>query len=179
MELMEAAKLRQSIRSYKADTVISKETIDDIIGFANLAPSWKNFQASRYYAVTDPEMVKKIKTECLPDFNRKNVADAPALIVATYLKSIAGFDKDGSPSNHLGEGCGAYDLGLQNAYLILRASDLGLDTLLMGIYNEPRLRELLSIPESEEIVVVISLGERKDVRNRPVRKDVSELVKYF
>ena len=179
MELNEAAALRQSIRNYKPDVEITKEQIEELIAFADLAPSWKNFQASRYHAVIDPEMVEKVRTECLPDFNQKNTENASAFIVATYIKNYAGFDKEGNPSNHLGNGCGAYDLGLQNAYLILKASDLGLDTLLMGIADFEKIKELLEIPENEEAVVIISVGVREEAKQRPPRKDVSKLVKII
>ena len=44
--------------------------------------------------------------------------------------------------------------------LILKAKDLGLDTLVMGIRDSEKIREALNIPENEEIVSVISVGYR-------------------
>ena len=63
----------------------------------------------------------------LPLFNQKSTNNAAAYIVCTYEKEISGFTK-GEADNELGDKWGAYDLGLQNAYLILKAKELGLDS---------------------------------------------------
>lgn len=60
--------------------------------------------------------------------------------------------------NEVGEGWGCYDLGLQNENLVLKAKDMGLDTLIMGIRNSEKLREYLEIPASQEVVSVIAVG---------------------
>ena len=62
----------------------------------------------------------------------------------------AGFQKDGTADNELGNGWGCYDLGLQNENLVLKAVDLGLSTLIMGLREADRLREILNIPESRD-----------------------------
>lgn len=82
-----------------------------------------------------------------------------ALIVTTFVHDRAGFQKDGTADNELGNGWGCYDLGLQNENLILKAEDLGLSTLIMGIRESDKLRELLDIPETETVVSVIAVGK--------------------
>ena len=100
------------------------------------------------------------------------------LIVTTYVCGISGF-RDGEPENELGDAWGAYDLGLQNAYLLLKASELGLDSLVMGIRDGDQLRETLEVPDDEEVVSVIALGlPEKDPRPRP-RKSVGEVARYL
>ncbi len=44
--------------------------------------------------------------------------------MTTYVKNVVGFGADG-PVNEIGNGWGAYDLGLHDAYLILTAKDHG------------------------------------------------------
>ena len=79
----------------------------------------------------------------------------------------------------MGNGWGAYDLGLHDAFLILAASDLGYDTLIMGIRDGSAIREKLGIPGNEQIMSVIAIGKRaKDASPRP-RKELEEVTKFF
>ncbi len=179
MNLNEVIESRRSIRAYKPDTSIDRETVFDIIRTAQQAPSWKNSQTGRYYVVMSTEKVKKIKSECLPEFNQRNSSNAPVLIVTAFEKSVSGFDNENKPVNELGDEWGAYDLGLQNQLLILKAREYNLDTLIMGIRNEVALREELSIPESQEVVAVIALGYRNIEPVKPNRKEVEDILKFF
>ena len=49
----------------------------------------------------------------------------------------------------------------------------------MGMRDADKLRELFNIPESESIMAVIALGHRAEEPNRPERKDLDEIVKFF
>lgn len=179
MEFTQLVETRRSIRAYKEGTEVSQETVLAILKIAQQAPSWKNSQTARYYAVLTPEKVAEIKAECLPEFNQNSCKDAPALIITTFEKKRAGFDREGNADNELGDEWGAYDLGLQNENMILRAKELGLDTLIMGIRNGEKLREKLGIPESQEVVAVIALGYGAAEADMPKRKPVEDIVKFF
>lgn len=149
MELQTAIETRRSIRHYDAEKKVTKEQVETLIKAASLAPSWKNTQTSRYYCVLSEDKVAEFSQKCLPEFNQKNSAGAGALIVATFVKGLVGFDNDGNPVNEAGDGWGYYDLGLQNENLLLKATELGLDTLVMGIRDGEAIREMLHIPETE------------------------------
>lgn len=179
MELKEVIKNRRSIRAYKENTTIDKDVVLDIIATAQNAPSWKNSQTGRYYVVMDKEKLAEVKADCLLEYNQNNCKNAPVLIVTAFEKGISGFDNDKNPVNELGNQWGAYDLGLQNQLLILAAREHGLDTLIMGIRKEKELREHLGIPESQQVVSVISLGYRDIEPKMPKRKELDEIVKIF
>ena len=178
MEFEKLIRERRSIRAYKSEAV-DKKIIEEIIEAAQQAPSWKNSQTGRYYVVMSDDKVKYVRENCLPEFNRRNTANAPVYIITAFEKGIAGFDNDKNAVNELGDKWGAYDLGLQNENMILKARELGLDTLIMGIRNEKALREELGIPDSQEIAAVISLGYRNIDPDAPARKSIDEIVKYF
>lgn len=169
---------RRSVRHYDPSKPVSRESIATMIRSAIEAPSWKNSQTSRYYVVDTPEMREKLK-ECLWPKNRVTVKDAPVLIVTTFVKDVVGFDPDGTPSNELGNGWGIYDLGLQNAFLLLKATDLGLDSIVLGLRDADAIRALLRIPENEVVVAVIGIGHRSEDSIRPHRKEVEEVTKFF
>ena len=102
MEFQELVEARRSIRSYKPDCSIDKETIEKILLCAQQAPSWKNSETGRYYVVSSPEMVAKIKETALPEMNRTRSVNAPVLIVTAFEKGISGFGPNGEQANEPG-----------------------------------------------------------------------------
>ena len=175
MEFSELIKARRSVRSY--ESAISHEDLVTILKAAQQAPSWKNQQTSRCYVAETQETLEALRTAALPSFNRNSSAKA-ALIVTTYAKDIVGFN-DGKAVNEIGNGWGAYDLGLHDAYLVLAASNAGYDTLIMGIRDAEAIRSKLGIPENEEIMSVIAVGKRgAEPADRP-RKALDEVVRFF
>ena len=175
MEFKELIEARRSVRRY-ADG-ISRADLEAILRRAQQAPSWKNRQASRCYAVLDPEVLPALRKKALPSFNAESSNNA-ALIVTTYVKDVVGFT-DGSPDNEIGNGWGAYDLGLHDAYLVLAAKDMGYDTLIMGIRDAGAIREKLSIPENEEIMSVIAVGKAAEAPAPRPRKAPEEVIRFF
>lgn len=175
MELQKCLETRKSIRKYK-DTPVSKETIKELISAAILAPSWKNTQVSRYYVATG-EAKKAFAEKCLPAFNQNNTADAPALIVTTVVEGFSGYAQE--RDTHLKHGFACFDNGLQVANFCLKATELGLGTLIMGIYNEAEIREFFDIPENEIIVTVLGVGYPDIDPDAKPRKKVEEIAKFY
>lgn len=165
MEYSKLVEDRRSCRSY-IEAKPSKEDIEAIVECALMAPSWKNSETGRYYVALDDEAIKEVY-ESLPDFNKTSSKNA-AYIIATYKKGISGNGDDN---------WGAYDLGLQNSYLILKATELGYDTLIMGLRDEDRLRKFFSIPEGEIMLPVIAIGKKSKALNLNPRKNIDEVLK--
>lgn len=179
MEFSELIESRRSIRDYRKSDAIAKDDIKSMIYAAQQAPSWKNSQTGRYYAVISEDNAAVVRNECLPAFNSDRTQNAAAYIITTFKKGISGFGADGNPTDNVGNGWGAYDLGLQNENLILKARELGYDTLIMGLKNNDALRRMLQIPSDEEIMAVIAVGKRNVESIKPQRKDISEILKFF
>ena len=76
-------------------------------------------------------------------------------------------------------GRGYYDLGLHNENFVLKAKELGLDTLIMGIRDGEAIRMELSIPETETVVAVIAVGYGTVETSKPKRKSPDDIVKFF
>ena len=74
---------------------------------------------------------------------------------------------------------GRYSLGLQNPNPILNSTALGLSTLIMGLRESDKLREILSIPETESVVAVIAVGKATEEPTRKPRKSLDEIAKFF
>ena len=178
MEFQKVLESRRSIRSYDASKSVTEEQVREIVKVATLAPSWKNSETARYYCILCPEKCSEFAKECLPQFNINNSAGA-ALIVSTFVSGNAGFDvSSGTPVNECGDGWGYYDLGLHNEIFLLKAKEMGLDTLVMGIRNSDMIREKLDIPCDETIVSVIALGYAAKEAVMPPRTEVSDILKF-
>ena len=149
---------RRSVRSYDASKTISEAEVRELLIATQEAPSWvSNLVGER---------------------NKQNIAGAPVLIVSTYEKGKSGFFR-GEQTNEVGDGWGAYDNGLSNAYFILKARAKGFDTLIMGMRDSDALRELFNIPENEAIMAVISLGYRSGEPRQPEHRPLNEVVQFF
>ena len=179
MEFQKLIETRRTVRKYAADSEVTREQMETLIRAAQEAPSWKNSETGRYYCVLSREMVDKIRATSLPDARNAEKTENTALIVTTFVHDRAGFQKDGTPDNEIGNGWGCYDLGLQNENLILKATELGLSTLIMGLREADKIREILSIPETETIVSVIAVGKAAESPNRPPRKELDQIAKFF
>ncbi len=168
---------RRSVRNYEAGTTISEEEVRALIATTQEAPTWANTQTTRYYVAMSEDKVAAVK-ELVGAGNARNTANAPVMIVSTFVKGQSGFGR-GNQVNEVGDGWGAYDNGLSNAYLILKAREQGYDTLIMGMRDSDGLRALFGIPENEQVMAVISLGKRASDPRRPDRKPVDEIVKFY
>ncbi len=173
MELSVLAEKRRSIRRYTKER-ISREAIEEIISFAQKAPSWKNSQTGRYYVALSDEAIAAVY-EALPEYNRRS-SEGAAYIVSSFRTNLSGSLKENEMSKE-GNFWGCYDLGLQNCYLLLKAAEMGYDTLIMGIRDGEALRAYFEIPQDEVILPVIAIGKRDIEPGRMVRKELSEILK--
>ncbi len=179
MEFAQLLESRRSIRNFKPGMKISENQVKVIIDAAIQAPTWKNSQTGRYYVAISEDKMNFIKNQCLPEFNANSCANATAIIITTYETKRSGFERDGSPTNELGDKWGVYDLGLQNENLVLKAREIGYDTLIMGIRDADVLKAEFGIPESQEVVAIIAVGVRETDAQKPKRKTPEEITKFF
>lgn len=175
MTAKECIKGRRSIRAFTQEP-ISHELIADIVETASYAPSWKHTQIVRYIAV-EGELKDKI-AQCTSAYARNGeiIAAAPMVIVVTIIKGRSGFERDGSFSTHRGEGWQMFDAGVASEVFCLAAYEKGLGTVIMGIFDDDKVAELLDIPEGRDVVALIPVGYPAETPVAPRRKSVEEMV---
>jgi nitroreductase len=167
---------RRSVRNYDATKKISEAEVRELIKAVQDAPSWANQQPTKYYVAISEEKLAAVQD--MVGANKERIKNAPVLIVSTFERGKSGFFQ-GNQTNEVGDGWGAYDNGLSDCYMILKARAMGFDTLIMGMRDADKLRELFSIPGDETIMAVIALGYRAEEPNRPERKPLDDIVKFF
>ena len=175
MTAKECIKGRRSIRAFTQEP-ISHELIADIVETASYAPSWKHTQIVRYVAV-EGELKDKI-AQCTSAYARNGeiIAAAPMVIAVTIIKGRSGFERDCSFSTHRGEGWQMFDAGVASEAFCLAAYEKGLGTVIMGIFDDDKVAELLDIPEGRDVVALIPVGYPAETPVAPRRKSVEEMV---
>ena len=178
MEFDRLIQKRRSVRLYDSSQKVLVKHIQELVATALQAPSWKNSQTGRYYAVFGEETLAKVRS-CLNNKNQQTTKDVNVLLVTTFVKGVSGFNQTGDPENELADGWGCYDLGLQNAYLLLKAADMGIDSVVLGMRDAAALQQVLDIPDNEQVVAVIALGYRgqQEIKT-PARKSLHDVLKF-
>lgn len=179
MEVLECLKTRRSIRSFTNEPV-SKEEIEKVIEGASYAPSWKNSQSVRYIAVIDEDVIEKVANECMMHFewNKNIVKNAPALIVVTTINGWSGYERDGSESTSKGSHWQSFDAGIAAQTLCLAAHGHGLGTVIMGVYDEAKVIDVLEVPEGQSVSALIAIGHPAVSPEMPARRDVETLLSF-
>ena len=62
---------------------------------------------------------------------------------------------------------------------MLKARAMGFDTLIMGMREADKLRELFAIPDNETIMAVIALGYRAAEPVQPRHRPLDDIVKFY
>lgn len=178
MTAKECIKGRRSIRRFK-DQPIDHALLSEIIETASYAPSWKHTQITRYIAVSG-ELKNKIAAQCTSAYpkNGEIIAQAPMLIVVTYMKGRSGFERDGSYSTAKEGSWQMFDAGVASQTFCLAAYEQGIGSVIMGIFDEAKAASLLELPEEREIVALIPIGYPDEEPVAPKRKPVDDLLAY-
>lgn len=177
MELDQAIKNRRSIRKFLKKEV-ERDKIKKLIEAAQYAPSWKNKQVSKYYVIDTPEAKEKFSEKCLYNFNHKNMVDAPVIIACTVVDGVIGV-KNGEYETPIKDGYQYFDNGLQVQNLCLKAYEMGLGTLIMGLYDFREARTFFNIPNNEKLTVLIGVGYPDINPGMPPRKSLDEILKFY
>ena len=179
MEALECIKTRRSIRKF-TEQPVERALIEQIVAAAAYAPSWKNTQITRYTVVTDCEKKQQLADECMMDFafNQKTTLHAPALVVLTTITGRSGYERDGSVSTSQGTHWQSFDAGVAAQTFCLAAHALGLGTVIMGIFDENKVRSVLELPEEQSVAALIAIGHPAEQPVCPKRKDVETLLSY-
>ena len=70
-----------------------------------------------------------------------------------------------------------FDLGIAVQTLCLKAHELGLGTVVVGLMDHEACKKILAVPEGRQVVAVIPIGRPAlPPREGPTRKTISEIV---
>ncbi|MBE5922905.1 MAG: nitroreductase [Lachnospiraceae bacterium] len=180
MEALECIKTRRSIRKF-TDTPVSKETLTAIVEAASMAPSWKNTQIARYNIVENADIKNDIATNATLGFehNRDIINGAPQLVVVSMIGKRCGYEKDGSFTTSKEDRWEMFDAGIASQTFCLAAHDMGIGSVIMGIFDEDIVSKAVSLPEGEKVAALIAIGYPDQECAAPKRKTTEELMRVL
>ena len=172
VDFMEVLKGRRSIRNYQ-DQTIPEEVLNQILEAVQWSPSWANTQCWEVIVVKNQGTKQKLQ-ETLSQGNpaTRAMVEAPAVLVLCGKQGISGSYK-GQVTTKLGDWF-MFDLGLAAQSLCLAAWDLGLGTVVVGLFDHNRAAAVLGVPEGYELVAMLPLGYPAKQPAAPKRREVSE-----
>jgi nitroreductase len=180
---MNVSKTIQSRRAFRSlnPTSINKELIIDLASHAQLAPSCFNNQPWQFIFVFEPIQLNQM-FDALSSGNDW-AKEASMIIVVHSKESDDCIIHDRKYFQ--------FDSGLATAFLILRATELGLVAHPIAGYSPKKTRMILGIPDNHAVITLVIVGkhanfirpilsdkQRKDEKIRPIRKSISEFVSY-
>lgn len=179
MEARTCLQTRRSIRKF-TDKQVTKEEITEMIRLAQYAPSWKNTQTPGYIAVQNKELILKIAEEATAgfDWNKGIISGAPTLMVVTTEDGISGYEQDGTPTTTKGSHWQSFDAGLATQTMCLAAHAMGLATVIMGIFEEAKVKEILDIPDGKSVSALVALGHSAQWISAKPRKKTEEVLTF-
>ncbi|MDR1084217.1 MAG: nitroreductase family protein [Deltaproteobacteria bacterium] len=174
-DFLELAAHRQSCRTFSGKQV-EHDKLVKCIEAARLAPSGCNAQPWKFVVVEDPLVVPEV-AKCTVQLGvNEYLAQAGAFIVvleehAKLMPKLAAM----LDSQYFAKG----DLGGAALSICLEAESLGLATCMAGLYDRPKLCQLLDLPPDQRFFLVIAVGYAVKDEVRPkIRKPLDEIVKF-
>ncbi len=173
-ELIDAIELRRSIRKF-TDQEVSDPLVAQLMEAIKWAPSWANTQCWEVVIVRK-KTIKHALSEIVSAKNpaTRAVADAPVVLALCGKLNRAGYYK-GKKSTKFGDWF-MFDLGLATQNLCLAAQDLGLGTVIVGLFDHDRANRLLKVPQDHECVALVPLGYPNQSPKPPKRKEVATFI---
>lgn len=179
-DYFELLKTRRAIREYE-DRDVPLEVIKEIIKESCLAPSAHNGQPWQFIIVKDKAFLRTLSEDIRKGFLADlEKSDDP------HLKSHESIFRDENFNFFYGAPCLVYILGpkemsslhrdcsLAGAYFMFSAAARGLGTCWAGVgrhVRDPKLLEVIGVPEDCEIVAPIIVGYPKSIPEPPARKE--------
>ena len=175
-ELMQIIKGRRSIRSYQQKEV-AEELLNQLFEAVRWTPSWANTQCWELIVVRDPETKLKLQ-ETISKGNpaTKALVNAPVVLALCGKLERAGY-YHGQVTTKFGDWF-MFDLGLVTQNLCLAAHNLGLGTVIVGLFDHDRAQEILAVPTGYELPVLIPLGYPAKEPGAPKRREIREFVHF-
>ncbi|MCK4375909.1 MAG: nitroreductase family protein [Candidatus Brocadiae bacterium] len=166
MDALEAIKERRSIRSYE-DREVEQEKLKQVLDAGRLAPSAGNRQEWKFVVVRDKELRGQLVEAAS---GQQFVGEAPVVIVPCAV------DHDHVMS--CGHPSFLVDVAIAIDHMTLAARELGLGTCWIGAFDQQKVKDILGIPASVEVVELLPLGYPTSWPGPRPRKSLDEVICY-
>lgn len=169
MEFNDVLNARYSCKKYDGRPV-EKEKLDKILEAGRMAPTARNLQLQHIYVLQSPEALAAFDSVSPCRYG------AATVLVVAYSKNGLYVYQGGKYNS------GAEDMGIITTYMMLAATDLGVNSCWLNRMDPDKMAEALHLPEDQVVVCAMDLGyaapEGKPLTNHFSRKPLTETVEY-
>ena len=158
MNFLDIARNRQSCRSYDENRSVEQEKLDAILEALRLAPSACNGQPY-HVTVCRGQVAKDVAAATAGMGLNKFAAQAPVMLVLSempYVRTAA------MGAKVKGNDYRSIDIGIAAAYMTAEATAQGLDTCMLGWFNDKKIRALCGLEYPVRLVIVSKTHYQKD-----------------
>jgi nitroreductase len=182
---LELAGARRSIRKYKADK-IDDAALMRILEAGRIAPSGNNSQPWRFIVVTD-DAVKRNLYEVAGRQPWIITAPVVVAVVADMRAKLAGEFKGKFEDKDIGADDPQFQAVLVKAvrdatiaadHIVMAATDEGLGTCWIAMYEQKDIRPVLKVPKHCHVVSIITIGFPDESPDKRPRKDISDIASW-
>jgi nitroreductase len=165
--IYEKIKRRRTIRKYTKEPV-PKDVLVKCVEAARLSPSGMNCQPLKYIIVNDDKLLAEVFgttswARYLPNYGPTKEEMPQAYIIILLDKEIRQ-----NPG---------HDAGIAAMSISMVAYEEGLGSCILGAINRPKLKKILNIPDSLDIILAVALGHPAE--NPIVDKVKNGDIKYW
>lgn len=150
MDFSNLVKVRYSCKKFNPEKKVSKELIEKILESARLSPTAKNLQEYHIYVAVSDDALSKIDKVTPCRYN------APVVFVVAFDKNNVYTYPGGKRDS------GIEDASIVATHLMLSATNFGVDNCWVNNFDPEKLHAELSLPENEEILMLLDLGYAAD-----------------
>ncbi len=180
MDFLKLVNERTSTRVYSSQPVEGWK-IDKILECCRLAPSACNSQPWSFVVVDDHELKSGVAAAtCGPLLTFNRFANRAPVIVAVVMEPAKFIARVGGMAKN--KNFALIDIGIVAEHFCLAATELGLGTCMIGWFDEKKVGQLLHVPKTRRIPLLITLGyadspkPRTKIRKTP--REIKSVNKY-
>lgn len=167
MDVYELIKTRRSVRAYQ-NRPIPDDLLERLLEAARWAPSARNLQPWKFVVVRDEQRRRELAKAA---HEQLFVGEASAVIAAVTLEpeSVMSCEVPTYP----------IDIAIAVDHLTLAAAAEGLGTCWIGAFRQAQVREILGVPETCKVAILMPMGYPADEPpSERSRKSLDELICY-
>ena len=166
MSLLPEIEHRYSVKNF-ADTPVEKDKLERILDAGRRAPSAKNRQPWRFIVIDDADIRTQIQTAA---FGQDHVGQAP-VIIAGCTTNVDYRMPNGLLSYPI-------DIAIAMTFMTIQSQVESLGSCIVTTFDEQEIKEILTIPYSMRVVMLLLVGYPAESRIPAPRKPLNRIVSY-
>ncbi len=175
-DILDIIKERRSIRNFEEKDV-PEELLNKVLESIKWAPSWANTQCWEIIVIKDNAIKEELqKTMLMKNPATKSITGAPIVLAICGKVNSSGYYKD-KVTTKFGDWM-LFDLGIATQDICLTAHALGLGTVVVGLFEHDKTREIVKLPEGYELVSLIPMGYPTKTPKAPKRREIQDFTHY-